>query len=347
MVDGRLIAISDVHLDTWRETGAEKAKAFLDFLKWVRFESRCQHFAIVGDLLDVPQTDHSPILPRYRDVFMHLWGLMRAGIMVHWIVGNHDAGLMGLDVAMSHPPVHVAYPGTLIRSGARSLWLEHGHNMDAWLWAFLQYKASRVGPVDPATAMAHFQSCRDATDPLPVPATDFVYDTIYEAMQWRAMETGFTDEEKRLGLQVMSQHLDDDFAEVAEAGQTPRLQAEIEADLQRHHLSMDALKNGARVPDEALDLFFKIGLRYYSALPWRRAARCKLVELRHRYGPEVTGLIMGHIHETDLYSWPEDGRQLTYANCGTWSHEGGSFILVEDGEMTAFRRRWDDPLPQL
>jgi UDP-2,3-diacylglucosamine pyrophosphatase LpxH len=346
VVDGRLIAISDVHLDTWRESGEEKAQALLNFLKWVRFDSDCQHFAIVGDLLDVPQSDHSPILPRYREVFTHLWGLMRAGIMVHWVVGNHDGGLMGLDVAMSHPPVQLAYPGVLIRSGERDIWLEHGHNMDAWLWAYLQHRASRVKAVDPADAMAHFrEAC--TTEALPVPATDFVYDTIYEAMQWRAMETGFTDEEKRLGLRVMSQHLDDNFADVAEAGEKPRLQAEIEADLQRLGLSAADLKGDAAIPAEALDLFFPIGLRYYSSLPWRRAAKCRLGEVRRHLGSQVTGLIMGHVHETDLYAWGSEADRVAYANCGTWAHDDGSFILVENGEMTAFPRRWDEPLPQL
>ncbi|MEI6502841.1 MAG: hypothetical protein WCP21_17665, partial [Armatimonadota bacterium] len=182
---------------------------------------------------------------------------------------------------------------------------------------------------------------------LAIPATDFVYDTIYEAMQWRAMETGFTDEEKRLGIRVMSQHLDDGFADVADAGQTPRLQTEIETDLERFGLSVEGLKRGDCVPGEALDLFFSIGLRYYSSLPWRRAARCKLGELRRARGTQVQGLIMGHIHDTDLHSWDCDGDTVTYANCGSWAHEGGHFILVEDGEMTAFRRRWDDPLPQL
>lgn len=346
MQDGRLIAISDVHLDTWRESGEEKRKAFLDFLKWVRFGSDCQHFAIVGDLLDVPQSDHSPILPRYREVFTHLWGLMRAGITVHWVVGNHDAGLMGLDVAMSHPPIQVAYPGVMIRSGSREVWLEHGHDLDAWLWAYLQYRTAQVGPVDPKEAMSHFRDCGDSLQTT-VPASDFVYNTIYEAMQWRAMQTGFTDPEKRLGINVMSQHLDDDFAEVAEAGQRPRLQAEIEADLKRFDLTVEALQRGATVPTEALDLFFSIGLRYYSTLPWRRAARCRLRQLRRNLGKQVGGLIMGHIHETDVYSWEDDGDTLTYANCGTWNDDGGSFILVENGEMTAFRRRWDDPLPEL
>lgn len=346
MQDGRLIAISDVHLDTWRDSSEEKRQAFLDFLKWVRFDSGCQHFAVVGDLLDVPQSDHSPILPRYRDVFTHLWGLMRAGVMVHWVVGNHDSGLMGLEVAMSHPAVEITYPGVMIRSGGKDIWLEHGHNMDAWLWAYLQYRASRVQAVDPGDAMAHFQAGCAAETP-PLPATDFVYDTIYEAMQWRAMETGFTDEEKRLGIRVMCQHLDDDFADVADTAQTPKLQVEIEADLHRFGLSVEGLKRGAHVPNEALDLFFAIGLRYYSSLPWRRAAKCKLGEVRRRFGQQVNGLIMGHVHETDLYSWDSDGDTVTYANCGTWAHDGGSFILVENGEMTAFRRRWDDPLPQL
>jgi UDP-2,3-diacylglucosamine pyrophosphatase LpxH len=342
---GRLIAISDVHLDTWRDSGG-KRQAFLDFLNWIRSDSGCGHFAIVGDLLDVPQVDHAPVMSRYRDVFTHIGSVMRSGIMVHWIVGNHDAGLIGLDVSMTQPPLQIAYPGARISVGETDVWLEHGHTLDAWLWAFLQYRASQLGAVDPVQTMAHFGTC-GVGDPTPVPASEFVYQTLYEAMQWRPMETGFTDDEKRLGIHVMSQHLDDDFSDVAESGQQPAPKADLVTELQRYGLTFADLKAGTPVPAEALDLFFTIGRCYYSVLPWRRAARCKLAQMRQQQGSKLRGLIMGHIHDVDLHSWDSDGDTLTYANCGTWSHDNGSFILVENGEMTAFRRRWDDPLPKL
>jgi UDP-2,3-diacylglucosamine pyrophosphatase LpxH len=341
----RLIAISDVHLDTWRDSEG-KRQAFLDFLNWVRSESGCKHLAIVGDLLDVPQVDHAPMMSRYRDIFTHIGSVMRAGVNVHWIVGNHDAGLLGLDVSMSQPPLQIAYPGAVVDLGDSSVWLEHGHVLDAWLWAFLQHHAARLGAIDPARAMAHFGAC-GVTDPAPSAASEFVYRTLYDAMQWRAMETGFEDDEKRLGIHVMSQHLDDDFADVADDGEQPPHKAEISATLAQHGLTVADLKSGVDVPAGALDLFFLIGKFYYSKLPWRRAARCKLAQLRQQHGRKLRGLIMGHIHQVDLSSWSADGDTVTYANCGTWSHDDGSFILVENGQMTAIRRRWDDPLPKL
>lgn len=350
MVEGRLIAISDIHLDTWREqdphTFEDKKLAFLEFLKWVRDGSGCQHFAIVGDLLDVPQLDHSPVLPRFRDVVTHLWSIMHSGIKFYYVVGNHDAGLVGLDVAMAHPPLELVYPGVDIRCGGIDVWLEHGHNMDAWLWAFLQHRASHVAEVPPAQAMQHFLQCPCGL-PQSTPATAFVYETIYDALQWRAMESGFTDDEKRLGMRVMSQHLDDAFADVATNGDRPSLQDEIDAELERLGLTVADLQGAKELPAEALGLFMLVGARYYSVLPWRRAAKCRLRELRDRLGPQVRGLIMGHVHEVDCYQWVSDGQTLTYANCGTWRTDGGSFIMVDGGEISAFRRRWCDPLPTL
>jgi UDP-2,3-diacylglucosamine pyrophosphatase LpxH len=348
--EGRLLAISDVHLDLWWDRGGtaddRKKQAFLEFLEWVRYDSGCQHFAIVGDLLDVPQSDHSPILPRFREVFVHLWGLMRSGIRVHWVVGNHDGGLMGLDVAMVQPPVQIAYPAVSLRSGGRDFWIEHGHGMDAWLWAYVQYRASRVAAVDPARAMAHFAHCSDVLPP-PTPAMDFVYDTIYEAMQWRAMESGFSEDEQRLGIEVMSQHLTDDFADVSDDGQLPKCHEQVLRTVAELGLTVQDLRTGVPLPAEALGLFMSVGARYYSALPWRRAARCRLRHLRQAHGREMRGLIMGHIHEADRYEWDCDGDRVVYANCGTWREESGSFVLLDDGELTAYSRRWDDPLPQL
>jgi len=350
VVEGRLIAISDIHLDTWREQdppGFEAKKtAFLEFLDWVREGSGCQHFAIVGDLLDVPQLDHSPVLPRFHEVAAALWNIMRSGIKFHYVVGNHDAGLIGLDVAMAHPPGELAYPGLSVRCGGLDVWLEHGHIMDAWLWAFLQYRASHLAEVPPAQATQHFlPSCSGS--PQATPASAFIYETIYEAMQWRPMESGFTADEKRLGLRVMSQHLDDDFADVAASAPPDRLREQIETDLQRLGLTVQDLQTRTDLPNEALALFMMVGARYYSVLPWRRAAKCRLRELRDRLGPQVRGLIMGHVHEVDCYHWESDGQTLAYANCGTWLTDGGGFVMVDQGDLRAFERRWSDPLPDL
>ena len=349
MQEGRLIAISDVHLDTWREgdpdSYPDKSRAFLDFLTWVREGSGAEHFAIVGDLFDVPQTDHSPILPRYRDVLLHLWALIQSGIRLHWVVGNHDAGLVGLDVAMPHPPLELVYPGVAVDCGGLQVRLEHGHLMDAWLWAYLQYKTSRVEAVPPDRAMAPFtKGCQVHTPPLP--AMTFIYDTIYDAMQWRPIEVGFTTAEKLLGLWVMSQHLDDAFADVSDDGELPNQHEAILSELDRAGVSVERLKAGRDVPESLAELFWPVGERYYSTLPWRRAAQCRMRTLRAE-AEGVSALIMGHIHHADEFRWEQDGTPCVYANCGTWSTTQGSFVCVDGDGVKAYRRKWGDPLPAL
>lgn len=349
MQDGRLIAISDVHLDTWREgdpdSYPEKSQAFLEFLTWVRDASGAEHFAIVGDLLDVPQFDHSPILPRYRDVLLHLWTVIQSGMRVYYIVGNHDSGLMGLDVAMAHPPFELVYPGVTVNCDDLLVRLEHGHLMDAWLWAYLQHKSSRVAAVPPEKAMAPFMAgCRLETPSLP--ATTFIYDTIYDALQWRPIEVGFTALEKRLGITVMSQHLDDTFADVADQGELPSQHEAILAQLAEANITVSQLKQGKDLPEGAIELFWPIGERYYSPLPWRRAAQCRMRTLREKAG-DISALIMGHIHDVDEFHWDADGTPCTYANCGTWTGEHGSFVCVDQGQVKVYRRKWSDPLPDL
>jgi UDP-2,3-diacylglucosamine pyrophosphatase LpxH len=347
--EGRLIAISDVHLDTWRQgdpdSVVDKTRAFLEFLDWVRDGSGAEHFAIVGDLLDVPQFDHSPILPRYRDVLLHLWAIVQSGIRVYYIAGNHDAGLVGLDVAMAHPPFELVYPGVTVNCEGLQVRLEHGHLMDAWLWAYMQYKASHVAAVPPGRAMAHFTAGCDIESPS-LPAVTFIYDTIYDALQWRPLEVGFTLPEKMLGITVMSQHLDDTFADVADAGELPRGHDKILDAVAAAGLTVEQLKQGRDLPDSIAELFWPIGERYYSVLPWRRAAQCRMRALRQE-STEIQGLITGHIHHEDLFRWDEDGTPCVYANCGTWSGQGGSFVRVDGGEIQSYRRKWDEPLPEL
>jgi len=347
--EGRLVAISDVHLDTWREgdpdSYAEKSHAFLDFLNWVRDASGAEHFAVVGDLLDVPQFDHSPILPRYRDVLLHLWSIIEAGIRVYYIIGNHDSGLVGLDVAMAHPPLEIVYPGVTVDCAGRRVRLEHGHLMDAWLWAYLQHKSSRVAAVPPEQAMAPFgRDCQITTPPLP--AMTFIYDTVYDALQWRPIEVGFTKPEKLLGLAVMAQHLDDTFADVADNGELPCRQEAILSKLAAANITVAQLQQGQDLPDDIIELFWPVGERYYSVLPWRRAAQCRMRTLR-RDNADCTALIMGHTHHADEFRWEQDGTPCAYANCGTWSGVHGSLVCVDAGEVKTYRRKWRDPLPEL
>lgn len=349
MHEGKLIAVSDVHLDTWHagdpDSSSDKNKAFLEFLNWVRDGSGAQHFAIVGDLLDVPQFDHSPVLPRFRDVLLHLWSIIQSGIRVYYVVGNHDAGLMGFDIAMAHPPFELVYPGVTVDCDGLRVRLEHGHLLDAWLWAYLQHKTSRVDAVPPARAMTHFDmGCTHETPSLP--AVTFLYDTIYDALQWRPIEIGFTEPEKVLGITLMSQQLDDTFADVSAHGELPDEHEDILGQLETLGVTVEQLKGGQDLPQGITELFWALGRRYYSRLPWRRAAQCRLRTLRQEAG-DVCALIMGHIHSPDEYRWDEDGAACVYANCGTWSGERGSFVCVSEGEVKTYSRNWSEALPEV
>jgi UDP-2,3-diacylglucosamine pyrophosphatase LpxH len=347
--EGRLIAISDVHVDIWQENDpdsfAEKSQALLDFLQWVRDGSGAEHFAIVGDLLDVPQMDHSPILPRYRDLLLLLWSIIQSGIKVYYVPGNHDAGLVGLDVAMTHPSFELVFPGVTVPCSDVKVRLEHGHLMDSWLWAFMQHKTSHVAAIPACEAMAHFASTRDYQLPA-IPATAFIYETVYDALQWRPLEVGFTPGEKQLGIAVMSQHLEDTFSDVADNGELPDQHEAILAELDRLGLTVEQIKRGQGLPPEALKLFMPVGARYYSRLPWRRAAQCRMRSMLAE-GEDIYGLIMGHTHHLDEFRWEQDGRPCVYANCGTWSGTMGSFVSVDHGEVHAHSRQWRDPLPEL
>lgn len=339
----RCIAISDVHLDAWLEA-EEKYQAFVDFLEWVRQDSGAQALAIVGDLLDVPQPDRSSLWPRFRDLFGRLWKHIQSGQSVYWIVGNHDAGLMGLDIAIAKPPFTLAYPSVTLQCGDRLIWLEHGHQLDSWLWAFLQHKCAQLSTLPLEQAMAHFGANDEYTAPV-WPAMKFFHETLYEAMQWRALETGFTLEEKSLGIKIMSQHLQDTFSDVASAGELPAVHSEILARLEQEGVSVTQLQQG-EFPLELLDLFVLLGQRYYSPLPWRRAAQGRLRSLRQN-NAQLNTLLFGHIHHCDVFSWTENGEAFVYANCGTWLGESGSFVCIDEAQVRAFCRSWRDPLPEL
>jgi len=345
---GKIVAVSDVHLDVWRrqdpETYQEKRKAFIRFLGWVRDASECEHFAVVGDLIDIPRPDRRPILPLFEDIAVALMSLVRSGVSFHYIAGNHDAGVVGIYVNMVKPGLQITYPGAAIRSGDMEVWLEHGHLMDAWLWEYVHLRTQGLERIPPAQAMAHFSRCPPEGAVSTSPTTA-LYQSLYDALQWGPTEHVFTPAEKRAGIRLMSRHLEDTYADVARPGEAPRHQAEVLAALVEHGVSVADLEGEADLPEPVVELFMKIGGLHYSPLPWRRAAQCKMREVRAQRGPQVRGLIMGHIHDADLHTWEEGGARLTYGNCGTWLGQHGSYVAVEDGELRSCSRKWSDPLP--
>jgi UDP-2,3-diacylglucosamine pyrophosphatase LpxH len=345
--EGKLIAISDVHLDTWQQEDpagyGAKHRAFREFLDWVSGDGQAEHLVIVGDLLDLPPPEGSSLLPLLEDLVNALGELLRAGVMVHYLRGNHDAGLFGIEVQTQSPPLRIGSQA-LIPSGGGSIVFEHGHLRDAWLGEFVRRKTAGSPPVAAREAIASSLHDGGSTSP-EAPDAEAVLDTVFAALQWRALRSGFTAEEQRWGIQVMSQHLDDDFADVADGAELPPGQDDLRAGLARLGLTIGDLQTRDDLPEAALALFAPLGLRYYSALPWRRAARSRLGELRRQHGVGVVGLVTGHTHASDQCSWDCGEGRMQYANCGSWVGPRGDFVSVESGQVASHARLWSDPLP--
>lgn len=338
---GTIVAVSDVHLDHWRwhepKTYEGKCTAFLRFLDWVADGSEAEHFVIVGDLLDLPSTDSGADTQFLLRIASSLSAMVGQGLTVHYLSGNHDVGLAG--VAFSFPGVFVEVASqTVIRSGPSAIAFEHGHLLDAWLWEFAWRHAARRGAQLPRTTADWFHS-EEALPEVTDVVTSYLRGTLFEALQWRPMTVGFTPEEQRWGIRVMSSVLDDGFAEVAGEGASPPCLAEIWECMDRLGLRMEDLRSERPLPQEAGELFWLLGKCYYSPLPWRRAARRRLSALR-RQQPELCGLVLGHTHATDCYDWRDGDQPLHYANCGTWLGESGSYVVVRDGVITVQRRSW-------
>ena len=119
----RVLLVSDVHLDEWKDDlpgdYQEKHQAFLSFLGWVAqmgTAGKIGRFVIAGDLIDVPQNDRSPLLPTYDDVFEGIKTILAAGVKFGYVIGNHDSGMVGLSLDLAHPEICVGYPYILVKS---------------------------------------------------------------------------------------------------------------------------------------------------------------------------------------------------------------------------------------
>lgn len=344
----KAIVVSDVHVDEWPKELPDdhraKRRALIDFLTWVRDESGADLVVVNGDMVDIPQKGDEPFLPTFFDIFDIFFDMYRSGINIVYLVGNHDAGIPSLFLGREYP-LTPPQPFVLIRSGDRCIAVEHGHLVDAWLWAYVQLRVSLLTPPAPPELMKHFTTPGLVPSDRYQPIWSSVGQHVFESLQWRPNGLEFTDEEMRLGLSLMVQNLDEDFADVRDNTEPFRQRERALAALNEDGLTPDDLRTPAQIPDAALKHFRTLGDVYYSRIPWRRAARNRLRQIRHVFNHDPDSIIFGHIHKADHHQWEEDGQAHHYYNDGSWVHHSADFLHIEDGNIEVFERTWTDPLP--
>ncbi len=347
-----VIVLSDVHIDEWsgeRPGDCEaKRQAFMDFLRWVRTDSGVDHLVINGDTLDIPQKDDKPLLPAYYDLLYSLIDIHRSGIGISYIIGNHDAGILGISAETRHVPFSIKYPSLLMRSGDRMFSIEHGHLLDAWLWAYVNHRLliAHCGDAqDPDEAMRHFTECNALATVRAFPPAHTVANDFFASLQWEPGGLTFTDEETRIGISLMARDLFDDFADVRRDGEKFEEQtAAIEA-LAEYGIQPADLLTAQNIPQEAFVLFREMGDAYYSRIPWRRAAVNRLTQINASCECTVDTILTGHIHKIDHISWHQGNKEFRYYNDGCWKRDRADFLYIHNGEVHMHKRHWTDPLP--
>lgn len=341
--------VSDVHVDEWPEEVPDnhraKRRAFLDFLRWVRDESGVDLVVVNGDMVDIPQKDDTPFLPTYFDIVDIFFEMYRSGIGIAYLAGNHDAGIPSICMCRGASPTTPPYPFLIIKSGDATIVVEHGHLVDAWLWAYVRQRVSLMTPPRTGEAMEHFTTPALAPSDRYQPRWSSVGRHVFHSLQWEPNGLQFTDDEIRIGLSLMAHDLQDDFADVRRDGEPfPEQEHALEL-LAGAGVDVADLRHPDTVPDAALEYFKDIGDVYYSRFPWRRAARNRLRQIRHVFNHDPDAIVFGHIHKIDHNIWEENGTPRHYYNDGSWKNRNGDFLYIEDGEVRAFDRAWDEPLP--
>ncbi len=359
MDSARAVLISDVHIDQWEADlgglgpAAEKRRAFLEFLEWVGGESHAKRLVILGDLVDVPPRRGS-LLPEYSDVARKLKELVDRGVELHYVVGNHDSGILGLQVAMSAPVIHVDYPCRRLESGGKTFLLEHGHLYDPCLIEYVRYHAAlmlRRDSADPGPPLVPKTGEGSVREPKAVLPPEFATGLLGLWQVDRAQDG--TDAAHATALVAAVETLlreseeDPDPELVGVADVTDSIAA-VKGALP--DLSAAALRAGppglpswsdVRDAAEALVRFV------YSGPHWKRVAKRRVRDLETDPATRVDGVIMGHTHYPGTMAWQESGRQCQYVNSGSWRNDAADMVLIESGELILYERLWTDPPPSL
>ena len=362
MPSERVIVISDVHLDQWQDDLPDeyeaKRQTFLDFLDWVAqmgSDGKVGRFVIVGDLINVPQKDRAPLLPTYDEVYAGLNGIIAAGVKFGYAIGNHDAGLVGLSLDLQQPEICVGYPYLLVNSGGSQFAVEHGHLYDPWLWDYVRQLGAAMWT---SSAGPHGAPVLKMVGAAPVQTpSGAALDSAFEVGElWQtSLRDADPSDTALAGLRdVLLKDLEDDYSDVTDCEADGQMLADRDALRAQLEGSPSDIAGGLSLAPSlagARPLALSIeGLvaACYSGPHWRRAARHRLPELIQEVGAPLAGIIMGHTHYADQFTWLDDaGQTQWYVNSGSWRRESADLVIVEGGAAQGLKRNWKDALPLL
>jgi len=356
MDENRAILISDVHMDQWETDlgtngAADKRRAFLDFLDWVRTSSRAKRFIICGDLLDIPTRTGAALLPQYLDVAQKLAELVNADIEFTYVVGNHDSGIVGLEVAMTDPTIRVDYPWVRLKSGGKVFLLEHGHLYDPWLWEYVRYHGATMLKREPRkpgmlTLMGpRAAAATDAMDP------DGLREGVLEMWQVHREEAAYQGDR----VHALAAAVETAIAQDYEGREPDAKGQQALQDLKHVKTALPAAPGAGphtfslAVPswDDVKDHVGNLVTYLYSGPHWRRVARQRVTDLAGDPNTRIDGVVMGHTHYADHDTWEEAGSTYQYVNSGSWRNDSADMVLIESGKLKLYKRTWTDGWPAL
>ncbi len=358
MPSERVIVVSDVHMDEWQDDLPDqyerKREVFLDFLEWVAqmgTEGKVRRFVIVGDLVDVPQKGGGDLLPTYSPVLERIQAIMAAGVRFGYCVGNHDCGLVGLNIDLRQPPVVVGYPYVVVASGDTRFVVEHGHLYDPWLWDYVRHLAAVMWTDSAGPHGPHILRLGTATPPA---ATATSSQTSVSGVEhlWQTRLADADDATVRTLTSGLLADLTEDYEDVTDPDQDAalladrvRLREEIRPLLE--HSAGAVAPMALRMGGADLSVEHLVQA-CYSGPHWRREAVKRLTRLSAAAERPFAGIIMGHTHYPDERYWTDErGDRRWYVNSGSWRHDSADLVLIDEDDIRLMKRRWTDPLPEL
>jgi UDP-2,3-diacylglucosamine pyrophosphatase LpxH len=353
MATGPLVLVSDIHVDEWHrdlppDAVEQKRARLLDFFDWLVDASGSRRLVIAGDLVDLPQSDGEAVLPRFWDIATKLKKVLDAGIELTYVVGNHDCGIVGLDVLLDTPPLRIDYPYILAESGGKTFLIEHGHLHDPWLW---DYERTLLSAMANRTLARPGPFALTAADAGEAPAFEDLTEQLGQV--WHIHREDLRPEMPHLDvlLSAVAADLETDYSDLmddTDADMRASRQAAA-ADIRKLSAAGAVVPHpfGLRAPsaDDAKELLVSVARALYVGPRWRKAAGTRAAEMERVHGTQIEGVVMGHTHYVDRYEVSVEGRPVQYVNSGTWRGESADIVLLEEGRLTLHQRKWEDAWP--